>query len=164
MNSNYYFAYGANQNIKYLNKRYSNTLFTKYTLGILLNYDFKLGYSNIINKLISTVIPSKYNIVYGVIHKISDDMLKLFDKQEYLNLNVYDRIVLPILDFNGNIIYCYVYVAKDIEYNNTKIPDNVLSYKKIVLEGIYDNRYPIYYKYYIKNIFDQYEHKINSIS
>lgn len=50
---NYYFAYGANQNSKYLLDRYGNKEFLEYDIGIIINYKFKLCYSDKINSVVS---------------------------------------------------------------------------------------------------------------
>jgi hypothetical protein len=154
---NYYFAYGANQNSKYLLNRYCNKEFLDYDIGIILGYKFKLCYSDKINSVISTIVPSKYDIVYGLIYKISNKMLSLFDIQEHVDKGVYSREYLTVLDFEGNAKKCHVYIAHDFE--STKMSSNYYIYRDIILDAMNLLDYPEWYKSYIKKYFYSYEVK-----
>ncbi|CCU56286.1 unknown similar to AMEV072 [Mythimna separata entomopoxvirus 'L'] len=156
----YYFGYGANQNINYLIDRYNNNDFLNYKIGIILNHSFKLCYSKKIDSVISTIVYDENNIVYGVLYEVSDSMLKLFDEQEHIDKDIYERIKLPvILPSTGNIIESYVYKA--IEDKEVKMATNFNKYKNIILDAITQLNYPEWYKIFIYNKFNKYYNNAN---
>ncbi|CCU55384.1 unknown similar to AMEV072 [Adoxophyes honmai entomopoxvirus 'L'] len=152
----YYFGYGANQNINYLIKRYNNYNFINYKIGIILNYSFKLCYSEIIDSVISTVVRDNNNIIYGVLYEISNEMLHLFDKQEHIDKNVYKRIKLPVIILSEEkIVEAYVYQA--INDKDTRMASNFYIYKNIILDAVNNILdYPLWYKKYINYKFQDY--------
>ncbi len=106
----YYFGYGANLSTE----RFQKKNMAVEDFGIAELRDYKINFSlptESIGKGYASIEPSKNDIVYGKLFKISKLSLVLLDIMEWVPYRFYDRIKVTIYSNNKQIKNVNVYIA-----------------------------------------------------
>jgi gamma-glutamylcyclotransferase (GGCT)/AIG2-like uncharacterized protein YtfP len=129
-----YFAYGFNLDHKNLCKRIGRKIKSKFAIlpGYKLLFNVRSKFND---KSFANITPSKNDIVFGVVYRLTEKELLSLDNYEDVHLGVYDRMKVYVMSDDIDPIKCWIYICQD-KYWITDDLEPTSEYLYTIIESI----------------------------